>query len=153
MGNRVRVTDDIVGDLENGTFQSANGALIPEQVGAAALVRVLIESSGISSTAWADTVDVDPRIVRRWKSGEESPNPAMRKRLLRILAGNRTRAAENPLILTVLVAAMLPTENKSAFEDAAHFSRITSRARVWANEIEKAVEAERNVRIHTDTPL
>ncbi|HEX5228761.1 MAG TPA: hypothetical protein VFW44_13675 [Bryobacteraceae bacterium] len=49
-------------------------------------VRLLIKAASLSNREAADALNVDDRLVRRWKSGEESPAPEHADALISLVA-------------------------------------------------------------------
>ena len=140
--SRIHITDDLFADPETGTFRGADGTPRRDEPSIAALLGTLIDRSGLSTTAWAQSIDVDPRQVRRWRAGDEVPQLAMRRRLLAMFVGRTVPSPENPVILATLVAGMLRGEPS----DETNAPSFAERARKIAAVIDEQAGAARNVR-------
>lgn len=148
---RIPIAIDLFLDPVSGSFRGADGTPRRDELGFAELVRLLVDRSGLSTTGWAESIDIDPRLVRRWKAGDELPHIAVRQRLVRMLLEEHApkSAATDPHVLAILVAPLFAKhERESGYDEGVVFDQLVARARLMAAAIDRGVEAERNVREH-----
>lgn len=117
-------------------------------------VRSLLHAAGgLSNREAATALDIDDRLIRRWKSGEEAPNRQQADRLIGLaadaLAAQLIRALELAADGRVEIAKLTVSPDTIALEGIERFSQVTQlalRAAFIARLMQRGLKIERDDR-------
>lgn len=116
-------------------------------------VRLLVEAASLSNREAADALGADERLIRRWKSGDETPSPERADKLIGLaadaLASQLIRALELAATGRVEIARLTINPNTIAVAGIERFSQVTQlalRAAFIARLMQRGLKIERDDR-------
>lgn len=95
-------------------------------------VRLLIQAASLSNREAAEALSTDERLIRRWKSGDETPPPERADKLIGLaaaaLAAQLIRALEIAAAGRVEVARLTISPDTISLDGIERFSQLTQLA-------------------------
>lgn len=146
MSRRIPITPQLTVDATGHDFRDAVGTPILDPTGVRELVTAIKRARGWSSAQLGEVIDADSRSVRRWLAGDASPETETRETLVRLLDGSPSTAAEDPVVLAMITARLLPGDRAISQLGAHELDQVVSDARTVARAVDRGVAAERRLR-------